>query len=133
MIWPVLGLYSDSKYPDRPPIEVIYSAYRGETCIIRQENKLHEIDKEYFRSTNSRWRYVFIEELATQVQLFVATIRLNKIKYDQLSAENPLFKERGGSIQFKYVLGDKIHFAMTLRLIDERCAQKLLDWINNWS
>lgn len=78
-------------------------------------------------------RFKLITELGTPLQLFVTTLRMNRLEYLRMCQENPLFVKNRANQPFKYMLGDKISFANAIRLVNTKTANILLSWLNAWS
>lgn len=90
------------------------------------------------KRTFVRWQREFLQKFElispfdSQLNLFVATLRLCRLDYQRYSADNPLFLSHGGNKTFKYVVGDKIAFARSVRIVDTKTANVLIGWVNKW-
>ncbi len=78
-------------------------------------------------------RFQLLNSLASQQQLLAATLRLCRFEYLQMARENPLFGSHGGCKTFVYMVGDKISFARSLRIVNTEVANKLIAWLNTWT
>lgn len=77
-------------------------------------------------------RFELLEPLDSPLQLFVETLRMAYHEFKEMDKVNPLFRSHGGHLQMKYLVGDKISLAMTLRIFGRDNAVRLLDWVNKW-
>lgn len=78
-------------------------------------------------------RFEYLREYGTQRALFGQTLRENRIFWFEGLKQNPALAHNGEGTYFKFCLGDKISFALALRVITKSEAQKLIDWVNKWS
>lgn len=78
-------------------------------------------------------RFEFAAKLDSQLQLLVETLRINRMDYLRAARENPLFVSHGGNKTHLYVLGDKIAFARSVRIINTTTANNLIKWLNTWT
>lgn len=133
----------------------LYRHYKGKEvelvgCYPLEDNNTHKVcvykhdGKTYLRSlmadncqgftdsANDISRFHFVSKLDTPIQLFVETLRMNKTVFEQRCLDDIGYVRSGGGAMFKYILGDKVAFAKSIRLITEKTATRLLTWINRW-
>lgn len=77
-------------------------------------------------------RYKQVSTLDSPVALFAQTLRSNYRFFFDQQDHSPTFISGGGFNSLKYTVGDKISFAMCIRLITRQQAQALLKWVNGW-
>ncbi len=78
-------------------------------------------------------RFQYLRAYGTQRQLFAQTLRENRIFWFKGLEQNPAMKVNGEGVYFKFTLGDKISFALSIRVITQDEAKKLIAWLNTWS
>jgi len=66
----------------------------------------------------------------TILDLVRETVKLNKVFFDQ---QGPAFVHSGGGNMLKYLVGDKLAFAVKLGLISCEEGQLLLKEVKSWS
>lgn len=78
-------------------------------------------------------RFELQRAYGTQRQLFVQTLRENRLFWFKGLEQNPAMKVNGEGTYFKFTLGDKISFALSVRIIGKKEAEALIAWVNTWS
>jgi len=89
---------------------------------------------EDFTSTveNNQLRFLLMEPLDAPYDLLIETIKTCKKIWDQCVENDPGWLSNGNGGALKYVVGDKIAFAKSIRLIDKAKAEELLTEVNAW-
>lgn len=77
-------------------------------------------------------RFQLDRHLLTQKQAFVQLLRKHKSDWNDLVTENPAVFNKIVGDPYKYTVGDKIAFAVSLRLITRKQGEILLTWVNGW-
>lgn len=127
--------------------EVLFVARNAEQDVLPMYDIVYmnvKTRKKYTRSEKDFTRMVTIEDycgprfvlqnyLDTPIQLFSTTMRMARLEYLRMCQENPLFVQNRANQSFKYMLGDKIAFAQSIRLINTRTANTLIEWLNKWT
>ncbi len=78
-------------------------------------------------------RFVLQAELDQPYHLFLTTLKLSRIEYLKTCIENPLFVRNRGNLSFIYLVGDKISFARSIRLVSTKAANILWSWVQKWT
>lgn len=78
-------------------------------------------------------RFKLVEPLDSVEDLLVETVLLHKQIWDKCKEENPGFLSNGSGKSLQYLVGDKISFALSTRLITRAKAEELLKQVNDWS
>lgn len=78
-------------------------------------------------------RFTLASPLDSPHALLIETIKQNKAIWDQCKADNPAWVSSGMGKSLKYVIGDKIAFALSIRIINRAEAGRLIKEINAWS
>jgi hypothetical protein len=120
----VICVARDEQFPDLE--KVVYRSQKNGKVWIRSVRNFDEYVKE-------GKRFTLIKKLDTQRQLFAQTMRENRRYWWKAIEQNPAYAINGEGAYFKFILGDKISFALSVRIINRSEAQKLLDWVNKWS
>lgn len=103
----------------------------NEYVVIYRNVKTRKVYTRYIEEFQEK--FTFQNELDTPLQLLVTTLKQCRIEYLKMARENPLFGSQGGNKSFKYVVGDKIGFAHSIRLINTKSANILIGWLNGWT
>lgn len=78
-------------------------------------------------------RFEHLRAYGSQRQLFAQTMRENRIFWFKGLEQNPAMKVNGEGTYFKFCLGDKISFALSVRIISKNEAKVLIEWVRKWS
>lgn len=138
----MLGRYEHFKGGEYEVIAVGTSAdnhtdngYQDDTMIIYRDKKGRVFTRhteEFLDFEHDVVRFNLIEKLDSQLHLFIETLRMSRLEYLRMARDDARFGQ-GPDKRFRFLLGDKIAFACSIRVIDKKVAGRLFDWLNKWT
>ncbi len=125
----VIAISREEKSPDQ-----WWVTYRhfGKTWVRRYEDFVCPVPAIRGSEIINVPRFEYLRAYGTQRQLFAQTLRENRIYWFKALEQTPYMKTNGEGVYFKFTLGDKISFALSLRIITKNEAEKLIAWVNTW-
>lgn len=90
-------------------------------------------EKDFLTLVDGVPRFKLIEPLNNADELLIETIKLNKQIWDQCKESDPAWMVNGSGKALLYLVGDKISFALSVRLITRERAEELLNMVKEWN
>ena len=129
------GIYEHFKQNDKYEmlLEAVHTETQERLVIYKSPNDLNWARpvSSWSELVEGKERFKLLTPLDRPKDLLMETVKQNKAFYNERKELSPTFEQHGGKM-LKYVCGDKIAFALSIRLINQAEAEQLLAEVNSW-